>query len=76
MKKKSYSVVFNEKFGGKWKYIPFKKTWECNDGIREIRSVLTGMDYNGEYTGETSLCMYFNDNSTSPEWVYVTCQDQ
>jgi len=58
----------SKKYGGKWKYIP-KCGWECDDGIRYVQKVLTGKDISGEYTGETSLCLYFRDNSKPSEWL-------
>lgn len=55
------------KFGGKWRYL-IGQGWECEDGNRYVHSVLTGRDYDGEYTGDSRLCLYYRDNSNLPEW--------
>ncbi len=68
LKTQSISSALAKKFGGKWKYFNHAH-WACDDGIRYVRRVATGTDFNGEYTGETMMCMYYNDG-TSPEWIY------
>lgn len=70
LKTKSRSLSLHEKYGGKWKYCRKQGQWNCDDGIRYVCDVLTGKDFDGEYTGESSLCMYFKDGST-PKWIYT-----
>jgi len=71
MKAISITKLLAQKFGGKWQYDKKSHQWRADDNNRYVRYVLTGRDYEGEYTGESSLCMYFHDNSKSPEWVYL-----
>lgn len=66
-KARPLSHVLTEKFGGKWKYQICDSTWRRADGAY-CAHVLTGRDYDGEYTGESRLCVYFKDRS--PEWLY------
>lgn len=72
-KKKDYPIKYrsmvkwlNTKYGKGWKYI-HNFGWENKDG-RTVWRVATGKDMDGEYTGESSLCMYFNDG-TMPKWL-------
>ena len=67
----SRSDQLSEKCGGRWSYHSPSRQWRCEDGNRYVQTVLTGKDMEGEYTGETSLCMYYMDNSKPPEWVYL-----
>jgi len=55
------------RFGGKWTY-QIQFGWECDDGVRYVWRVATGLDHNGEYTGESSKCLYYRDGRT-PEWI-------
>ena len=68
---KSISIVkkLAQKYGGKWTYNRSSGSWHCDDGIRYVCNVLTGKDYEGEYTGESTMCMYFKDGRSS-KWVY------
>lgn len=69
IEEQSISEWFEQRFGGKWElHSEADGVWECDDGNRYVQSVLTGVDMNGEYTGETSFCMYFRDGQT-PRWV-------
>jgi hypothetical protein len=67
---KAVSVVsiLSKRLGGKWKYRG--GTWECDDGIRTVRDVLTEVDHTGEYTGASQKCLYYRDGHKSPEWIY------
>jgi hypothetical protein len=69
-KVKSISKLLGEKLGGKWKW-EYPCYWRCDDGNRYVARVATGMDFNGEYTGESQKCLYYTDNSKPPEWVYL-----
>lgn len=66
---KSFGQYLEEKFGGKWKYNSSSAQWDKDDGSAYVCNVLTGRDMDGEYTGETSRCMYFTDGRL-PQWVY------
>lgn len=66
-KTQSLASAFKEKFGGKWKYDGCT-TWWCDDGIRHISRVAVGFDSTGEGTGQSALCLYYDDGRT-PEWV-------
>jgi len=68
IKLESRAANLSRRFGGKWKYKGFSGRWDCDDGIRYVCYVLTGRDIDGEYTGESSLCMYFLDGR-SPKWI-------
>lgn len=57
-----------EKFPGDWKYNPSSCRWELPDGSYLCR-VLTGKDFDGEYDGTWSWCLYWANKS--PEWVYL-----
>lgn len=58
-----------QKYGGKWTYCRKSGQWNRDDGSAYVCNVLTGRDFDGEYTGKTTKCMYFRD-SRSPEWIY------
>ena len=68
IKTESRAANLSRRFGGKWKHNPFAGQWDCDDGIRYVCDVLTGRDFDGEYTGGSSLCMYFRDGRT-PKWI-------
>lgn len=67
-KVKSIAKALSEKYGGKWKY-QYPCDWFCDDKNRHVSRVATGTDFNGEYTGDSTLCMYYDDGTT-PEWIY------
>lgn len=71
LKTKPLTQALSERYGGKWKHRGFAGTWECDDGVRYVCGVLTERDFDGEYTGGSSLCLYYRDGSKSPEWVYL-----
>lgn len=64
---KSLVADLAERFGGQWTY-ERGWGWNCDDGVRYVMRVLTGKDMNGEYTGATSLCLYYRDGR-APEWL-------
>jgi len=68
VKATSYVKSLEQRFGGKWKLNRSAGQWECDDDIRYVCNVLTGTDFNGDYTGNTCKCMYFNDGRT-PKWI-------
>lgn len=70
MKTVSVKDALEKKLGGKWKYHRPSGEWRCDDGIRTVSNVLTGMDHNGEYTGKSTKCLYYNDGR-KPEWIYA-----
>ena len=67
MKVEPFTKLLARKYGGKWKYIGFQGTWECDDGNRYCHRVATGRDMNGEYTGESSIYLYYIDGSKPTE---------
>jgi hypothetical protein len=73
MRFKVESVVneLAKKYGGKWIYDRRSGTWECDDGIKYVCKILTGVDMDGEYTGESSLCLYCCGDVAPPEWVWL-----
>jgi hypothetical protein len=70
LKLKTISVkkALVQKLGGKWKH-EYGGTWRCDDNIRYVCRVATGMDYSGEYDGSSRFCLYYVDGRT-PEWLY------
>lgn len=70
MKIVTVSKKLEELLGGKWKWNRQTYQWDCDDGDRYVSKVLTGKDYNGEYTGETTMYMYSRSGSIPPKWVY------
>ena len=66
LKVMSTAKLLGQKYGGKWKHVHGQ--WECDDGNRYVCRVATGMDFNGEYTGAWSMCLYHRDGKPS-EWV-------
>jgi hypothetical protein len=66
----STAKIFTTRFGGQWSYHRVAGWWECDDGVRYICRVPTGMGLDGEYTGDSCYCMYYFDNSKPPEWVF------
>lgn len=63
--------TLSAKHGGSWQYNRKTRQWFSDDNNRYVHWVLTGKDFDGEYTGDCSLCMYYKDNSKSPEWIYL-----
>jgi hypothetical protein len=57
------------RFGGKWYYDPSSRWWLCSDGDRYVCRVAVGRDFEGEYTGESRMCMYHKASGKTPEWV-------
>lgn len=57
------------RFGGKWVYDRCHNQWNCDDGNRYVCSALTGRDFEGEYTGETRMFLYYRNNEKLPEFV-------
>lgn len=58
-----------EELGGKWRYDRNARQWYCDDGIRYVCKVLTGQDFEGDYTGEYELYVYYLDGSKGGESV-------
>lgn len=67
----SISKALEIKYGGKWTYDRKLGQWNCNDEDRYVCNVLTGKDYDGEYTGESQMCLYHMKSNKPSEWVYL-----
>jgi len=69
MKIRGVIDYLRDKYGETWQYDRRAYQWRQIDGTLYAHKVLTGKDFEGEYTGQWTMCLYDSSNERPPEWL-------